>query len=318
MESKVFITKSDDVLPVAKALSSPLRIKMLHVLRQQAMNIQNLAKELDILTSTCTMNIQVLERVGLLETEMVPAVRGSQKMCRLIYSEVVLPLLEEEEELDENTIVINMPIGLYTDFKVHPSCGMISETEIIDYLDSERAFFSPKRGNAQLIWFTDGFIEYSFPVNIPKERSVKSIQITTEICAEFPGYKEDWPSDITMWINSKEVGTWTSPGDMGGKRGRFTPKWWGLENTQYGFLKSWRVTNDGAFIDGINSAPTKIEDLHLQDDYRIRVRLGIKEEAEFRGGLNIFGEKFGNHPTGIVLQIEMAYPANMTERAGDE
>lgn len=310
MESKVFITKSEDVLTVAKALSSPLRIKMLHVLRHQSMNIRNLAKELDILTSTCTMNIQVLEKAGLVKTEMIPAVRGSQKMCKLIYSEVVLPLVEEEAEQSENTIVINMPIGLYTDFNVHPSCGMISETEIIDYLDSERAFFSPKRGNAQLIWFTDGFIEYSFPVNIPKERAVKSIQITTEICAEFPGYKQDWPSDITMWINSQDVGTWTSPGDMGGKRGRFTPRWWGLENTQYGFLKTWRVTNDGAYIDGIKSTGTKIEDLHLQDDYRIRVRLGIKQDAEFRGGLNIFGEKFGNHPTGIVLQIELATPAD--------
>src|SRR6056297_1438453 len=308
MESKVFITKSDEVIGIAKALGSPLRVKMLHVLKHQKMNIQNLAKELGILTSTCTMNIQMLEKVGLVETEMIPAVRGSQKMCKLIYSEVVLPLVEEEKEKDENTIVINMPIGLYTDFEVHPSCGMISETEIIDYLDSERAFFSPKRGNAQLIWFTDGFIEYSFPVNIPKGHSVKSLQISTEICAEFPGYKVEWPSDITMWINSQEIGTWTSPGDMGGKRGRFTPKWWGLENTQYGFLKTWRVTNDGAFIDGINSATTKIENLHLQDDYRIRVRLGIKKDAEFHGGLNIFGEKFGNHPTGIILHIELDKP----------
>ena len=310
MESKVFITKSDEVIGIAKALSSPLRVKMLHVLKHQKMNIQNLAKELGILTSTCTMNIQMLEKVGLVETEMIPAVRGSQKMCKLIYSEVVLPLVEEEKEKDENTIVINMPIGLYTDFEVHPSCGMISETEIIDYLDSERAFFSPKRGNAQLIWFTDGFIEYSFPVNIPKRRVVKSIQISTEICAEFPGYKEDWPSDITMWINSQEIGTWTSPGDMGGKRGRFTPKWWGLENTQYGFLKTWRVTHDASYIDGIESAPTKIEDLNLQNDYRIRVRLGIKKDAEFHGGLNIFGEKFGNHPTGIILHIELDKPLN--------
>jgi predicted transcriptional regulator len=309
MESKVFITKSDEVLQVAKALSSPLRIEMLHALRQREMNIQSLARELDILTSTCTMNIQVLERAGLIETEMVPAARGSQKMCRLVYTEVVLPLVEEEEESDENTIVINMPIGLYTDFEVHPSCGMIGEHEIIDYLDSERAFFSPKRGNAQLIWFTDGYIEYSFPVNIPKERRVKAIQISSEICAEFPGYKEDWPSDITMWINSVEIGTWTSPGDMGGKRGRFTPRWWGLQNTQYGFLKTWRVTREGSLIDGIQATSTRVEDLHLQDDYRIRVRLGIKPQAEFKGGLNIFGEKFGNHPPGIVLQIELAAPA---------
>ena len=305
MESRVFIAKSDDVIDVAKALSSPLRVRMLHILRNRKMNIQNLAKELQIQTSNCTMNIKLLEKSGLVETELIPAVHGSQKMCKLIFSEVVLPLVEEEEEKDENSIIINMPIGLYTDFEVHPSCGMISETEIIDYLDSERAFFSPKRGNAQLIWFTDGFIEYSFPVNIPKERLVKSIQITTEICSEFPGYKEEWPSDITMWINSLEVGTWTSPSDKGGKRGRFTPKWWGLENTQFGLLKTWRVTREGSFIDGIESARTKVDDLHLQDDYRIRVRLGIKKDAEFRGGLNIFGEKFGNHPTGIILQIEL-------------
>lgn len=309
MELRVFIAKSEEVLDVAKALASPLRLRMLHTLRQRQMNIQNLARELDIQASTCTMNIQVLEKAGLVKTELVPAVRGSQKMCKIIYSEVVLPLLDEEEEKDENSITINMPIGLYTDFEVHPSCGMISDTEIIDYLDSERAFFSPKRGNAQLIWFTDGFIEYSFPVNIPKERVVRSIQISTEICSEFPGYKEDWPSDITMWINSIEIGTWTSPGDMGGKRGRFTPQWWGPENTQYGHLKTWRVTKDGSYVDGMESTPTTIEDLHLQDDYRIRVHLGIKKDAEFRGGLNIFGEKFGNHPTGISLQIDLDTPA---------
>ncbi len=66
----------------------------------------------------------------------------------------------------------------------------------------------------------------------------------------------------------------------------------------------------GAFIDGIQSAATEIEDLNLQNDYRIRVRIGIKKDAEFRGGLNIFGEKFGNHPTGITLQIELATPSD--------
>jgi len=305
MESKVLVAKSDEVLGIAKALSSPLRINMLHELQKKKRNIQDLANRLNILTSTCTMNIQVLERAGLVETEMVPASRGSQKMCKIKYSEVVLPLLKEAEQKEDNIIVINMPIGLYTDFEIHPSCGMISESEIIDYLDSERAFFSPKRSNAQLIWFTDGFVEYSFPVNIPQARSVKSLQITTEICSEFPGFKQEWPSDITMWINSHEIGTWTSPGDMGGKRGRFTPNWWGVENTQYGFLKTWRVTKAGSFIDGIESSGITVKDLNLQGDYRIRVRLGIKKEAEFRGGLNIFGEKFGNHPTGIVLQIEL-------------
>lgn len=47
-----------------------------------------------------------------------------------------------------------------------------------------------------------------------------------EICSEAPNHKDDWPSDITVWINNHEVGTWTSPSDFGGERGVLTPAWW--------------------------------------------------------------------------------------------
>ncbi|MBB6479985.1 ArsR/SmtB family transcription factor [Spirochaeta isovalerica] len=305
MESKVLIAESEKVQEIAKALNSQLRIDMLKILQYRKMNLRELAEELDILTSTCTMNIQILEKAGLIKTEMVPATRGSQKICQASCSEVVLPLIEDRKVQDDEIITIDMPIGLYTDFEIHPPCGILSDTNIIDYLDSERAFFSPQRSNAQLIWFTEGFIEYSFPTNLPTEKSVKSLQITTEICSEFPGNKSDWPSDITMWINSVEIGTWTSPGDMGDKRGRFTPKWWGLENTQYGFLKHWRVTEEGSFIDGMEISKISLHQLKLRSDHRIKVRLGNKKDAKYKGGLNIFGEKFGNHPTGISMQLEM-------------
>jgi len=305
MDSKVFIARHSQVLEIAKALSSPLRLRMLDILLGKPHNIKDLAKELGILTSSCTMNIQILEKLGLVETELVPASRGNQKICKAPFSEVVLPVLDKVEEEDNHLVTINMPIGLYTDFEIHPPCGMLSDSEIIDYLDSERAFLSPKRSYAQLIWFTDGYIEYSFPVDIPRGHPVKSLQVTTEVCSEFPGYKNDWPSDITVWINNQEVGTWTSPGDMGARRGRFTPAWWGVENTQFGFLKSWRVTHDGSFIDGVRSSDVNVRDIHLLEDYRIKVRIGVKKDATFRGGLNIFGEKFGNHPAGISLQIEL-------------
>lgn len=305
MDSKVLIARHKQILEIAKALGSPLRLKMLSVLLEKQFNIQDLARELDILTSSCTINIQILEKAGLVKTETVPASRGSQKMCKAHFSEVVLPLVDEIEEQDSHLITINMPIGLYTDFEIHPPCGILSQHDIIDYLDSERAFLSPQRSNAQLIWFTDGYIEYSFPVNIPRERQIKSLQVSTEICSEFPGFKKEWPSDISLWINRQEIGTWTSPGDMGGKRGRFTPGWWGVENTQFGFLKTWRVTREGSFIDGVATSQITINDIHLHDDYRIRVRIGVKRDAVFQGGLNIFGEKFGNHPVGMVLQIEL-------------
>ena len=39
-----------------------------------------------------------------------------------------------------------------------------------------------------------------------------------------------------------EIGTWTSPGDYGDKRGVYTPQWWKLKGSQYGKLKTWAQT----------------------------------------------------------------------------
>ncbi|MCF7944706.1 MAG: helix-turn-helix domain-containing protein [Spirochaetia bacterium] len=305
MEKRVYIANHKQVLEIAKALNSPLRIEMVQLLLNNKMNIQQIAEELQILQSTCTMNIKALEKAGIIKSELIPAARGNQKVCYTNYEEIILPLQEEQKIDDSNIMVIDMPIGLYTDFSIHPPCGMVSKNNIIDYLDSERAFLSPQRSSAELIWFTHGYVEYSFPVTIPNGRSVKSLQITAELCSEFPGYKKDFPSDITVWVNQCEVGTWNCPGDMGGSKGRFTPDWWGIENTQYGFSKTWRVTSDHSYIDGIISEQTSLEDLHLEDDYRIQVRFGIKEDAVCQGGLNLFGEAFGNYATGIKLQIEL-------------
>ncbi len=37
----------------------------------------------------------------------------------------------------------------------------------------------------------------------------------------------------------------------------------------------------------------------------ISVRIGIDDEAQNRGGLNIFGSKFGNHAQDIVMKISL-------------
>jgi len=305
MEVRAYIADQDKVLTVAKALSSPLRLRMVQLLFNNKMNIQQIAEELDILKSTCTINIQALEQAGLVKSELIPAVRGNQKVCYTSYEEVILPLREEKNVEDENIMVIDMPIGLYTDFSIHPPCGMVNNNNIIDYLDSERAFLSPQRSSAELLWFTHGYVEYNFPMTIPNGRTVKSLQVSAELCSEYPGFNNDYPSDITLWVNSCEVGTWNCPGDMGGSKGRLTPEWWGIENTQYGFLKTWRVTADHSFVDGTTGKNTNLKDLHLGSDYRIRVRFGIKEDAVCQGGMNLFGESFGNYSTGIKLQIEL-------------
>ena len=95
--------------------------------------------------------------------------------------------------------------------------------------------------------------------------------------------------------NGPRGGTWTSPGDFGDKRGVYTPAWWKLKGSQYGMLKSWRVTADGSYVDGIKISPVALKELDLENHRSIRLRIGIKDEAKHKGGINIFGRGFGNY-----------------------
>ncbi len=123
---------------------------------------------------------------------------------------------------------------------------------------------------------------------------------------KYPGHNNEWPSDITLWINDKEIGTWTSPGDMGGVRGLLTPSGWNTNDSQSGFLKSWIVTTTGSFLDGKKISPITVEALDINATNSITIRIGVKEHAKNRGGINIFGSKFGNHAQDLKLCIQLS------------
>jgi predicted transcriptional regulator len=196
-----------------------------------------------------------------------------------------------------------MPVGLYTDFEVHPPCGLCSRDEIIGFLDVPDTFLNPKRAVASLIWFERGFVEYKFPNNLKGNVVLEQLEISMELSSEVPGTNPDWPSDITLWINGIEVGTWTSPGDFGDVRGKLTPAWWKLAGSQYGLLKNWRVTETGTFIDGTQVSHITLADLDIRSHTSVKVRIGIKDNAVNVGGLNIFGSGFGNYDQDIVMKM---------------
>jgi predicted transcriptional regulator len=157
---------------------------------------------------------------------------------------------------------------------------------------------------AGLLWFEKGHVEYKFPNNsLYKDKPVKKLEVSAELSSETPGTNKNWLSDITMWINDVEIGYWTSPGDFGDRRGKLTPLWWKLEGSQYGLLKHWIVTEEGSFVDGVRVSDVKLKDLDLPAHHSIRVRIGIKEDAEHLGGLNIFGRGFGNYDQDLVLRL---------------
>ncbi|TXK85302.1 hypothetical protein [Paenibacillus sp. N3.4] len=132
---------------------------------------------------------------------------------------------------------------------------------------------------------------------------VPSIQFSMELCSEAPHYDNDWPSDITVWVNGLEIGTWTSPGDFGGRRGKLNPAWWPDLSTQFGSLKTWRVDETRSTLDDVEVSTTTLQQLSLLSNSFIGMRIGVKENARFKGGLNLFGKRFGDHEQDMVMRI---------------
>jgi predicted transcriptional regulator len=198
---------------------------------------------------------------------------------------------------------ISMPVGAFTDCKVSPTCGIADENGLIGYEDRVGDFYSPARIHAQILWSSSGYIEYKFPFPLGDGVMPNRIMLSFEACSEAPNYKEDWKSDITIWINGMECGTWQSPGDFGNRRGRLNPPWWDNGVTQYGKLVTLEVTKEGSLINSAPSSKVGVEDLHLEASSPILVKIGNKENAEFVGGFNLFGEKFGDYAQNITLSV---------------
>jgi predicted transcriptional regulator len=118
-----------------------------------------------------------------------------------------------------------------------------------------------------------------------------------------PGTSADWPSDISFSVNGVDAGTWTSPGDFGDKRGQYTPDWWKLTGSQYGKLKTWRIDGSGTYLDDARVSDVTLEDIDIQEHRSIRMSIGVRDDADHPGGINIFGKGFGNHDQNIVMRV---------------
>jgi predicted transcriptional regulator len=287
---------------VLKALDSFNRLRILRFLANRMASVNDIAAALDLPTSTAALHVETLEEAGLILSEFEPASRGLRKVCARMYDRVVLDLPVPEQPR-EQAVETTMPIGAFADCQITPTCGLLSATGIIGMLDDPASFYEPGRMDAQLLWFHMGYVEYRFPNRLPSGAQADSLRLSMEICSEAPLFNPDWPSDITVWINGVEVGTWTSPGDFGGEPGRLTPEWWTPRNTQYGLLKVWHVGEREAEVDGMRVSGVTLRDLNLNSSSFVAVRIGVKPDAEHVGGINLFGSQFGNYPQDLILRI---------------
>lgn len=295
----------EDSLKKLKALASEPRLKILEFLSypHKFSNLTEISEALNMNLATVTMHINLLEEAGLIVCEHLPGERGMQRLCGCFTNWINIHTTPKLEKDIGQLLELSMPVGAYFDFEVTPTCGLFSEESQIGSYDNPDSFYEVKRIHAQLLWFFSGYVEYRFPNHLDKNTILESLSLSMELCSEAPGTHPDWPSDISVWINDIDIGHWTSPADFGGVRGLLTPTWQSTHTTQFGLLKTWQVTMTDSQVDGEKVSDTTLEDLKLQQNAYISVKIGVKEDAKNVGGINIFGEKFGNHPQDIVLRI---------------
>ena len=297
------ITDIEKVAEIAHALSSPVRLKILSLIEEKPLNISKIADELQMPLSSTALAIRELEKSGLVITTSKPGVRGSQKLCGLKVDSLFIQIKDQEISSSEDIYVEQMPIGNYSDFRIVAPCGILSKDGFITPEDSPQGFFMPEHVNAQLIWFTKGYLEYRFFNRfLRRAKFPQSIEFSFEMCSEAPGYNSEWRSDISVWLNQKRIGTLISLGDYGNRRGRLNPVWWSSNNTQYGFLHRICITSEGTLLDDYLNPSFTLSDLSFVEDDYISLKLGVEDNAKYIGGMNLFGEQFGDYPQSIVMR----------------
>ena len=296
------IKSLDEGLDIFKALGSEVRIEIIKILLENhGMNMNELAAKLNITNGALTSHIKKLEDCGLIAVSSESAGHGNQKKCSVQLDKILIELDSQEDF--KNVYQTDLKIGHFSDYKIYPTCGLASGNAIIGEVDDTRYFAHPDRYNAEILWFTKGYVEYIIPNFIPFGQKIDQITVSLEVSSEAPGINDVWPSDISFFINDKKIALWTSPGDFGNVKGIFTPDWWYPNWNQYGLLKILVINKKGTFIDGL-----KVSDVSMRDfdfDYRstIKLKMEVEEDAEHVGGLTLFGKSFGNYNQDIAVRI---------------
>lgn len=289
-------------LDLFKALGSDVRIEIIKILLENnGMNMNELAGRLNITNGALTSHIRKLEECGLITVSNETNGHGNQKICSVHVDKILIDI--QDEQHDENIYTADIKVGQFSDYDVYPTCGLASSTQIIGQVDDTRYFSHPDRYNADILWFTKGYVEYVVPNFIPFNQKIDEICISAELSSEAPGVNNVWPSDISFYLNNEFLGTWISPGDFGDVKGIFTPDWWFPNWNQYGLLKMLVINHRGTFIDGLQISDITIDHFNLTSKSGIKFKMAVPEDAEHVGGLTIFGKTFGNYSQDINVKI---------------
>ncbi|WP_367376947.1 ArsR/SmtB family transcription factor [Levilactobacillus cerevisiae] len=288
---------TDKSLPVYKALANSVRLHIIRLLCEHPYSVKGLAEQLGLSQPLTLRHVNQLQEAGLINFTK----DGKSKISHISIDEVKMEIPHEVNST-LNSQRIDIPVGLFNDFEIKPTCGLADLNGYIGHVDEPKYFLDSKRMNARILWFTQGFVEYQIGNYLSPSDHVEMITLSAEMGSEIPLSNSDWPSDITFTLNDHLLGTWTSPGDFADTRGKYTPLWTPAQFNQYGTMLTVLISNKGTWIGGKMVSNTTISDLTPLPS-RLKLRISVEASAEHVGGCTIFGKGFGNSNQDMYLTM---------------
>ena len=295
------------ILAVCEALSSPARLDIIKHLQNPPYikTVPELVSELDIPKTTLVHHLQKLENAGIIATRYKSYSHGTVRLVTRNVQGIDVNVYWNNQTDTHKTATFEQSLGVgqYADFSGAPYEIQFATSDAQFRL--EENYFSSERYAAQLLYSRGGIITYYFNNFIAKRYQISDVSFSLEICSEAPFFNNDFLSDVTFFINGKEVATYVSEGDYGDRRGFLNPAWWPDVNTQYGKLVTLSVNDKGVSVNGaLVNEKIRLKDLKLQDGNKTILSFGNKDTAEHVGGFNLFGAGFGDYPQDICMFIK--------------
>ncbi|MEO3947802.1 ArsR family transcriptional regulator [Gorillibacterium sp. CAU 1737] len=297
----MYLTTNEESLRVYEALASGVRLRIIELLDRREMTIMELADELGLSNAMASTHVAKLQKAGLVGSRMRRIEGATYKFCSLT-ADFLQIKLSGALPIARKVVELSIPVGHYSAFEAHPTCGLATVDRLIGYYDDPRFFADPEHVHAGILWFGKGFVEYTLPNYLYQDQVIQEMEISMELGSEAPHVNEKWPSDLNFSLNGTELGVWTSPGDFGKERGRLTPTWWHPDVNQYGMLKVLRINAKGTFMDGQQMSTVTLQDIDWETNHW-RLRLTAEPAGRRRGGMTLFGRGFGNYDQDIFVRI---------------
>lgn len=295
---------ANSIALVGRALSSPIRLEILRLLGNESLMLSEIAEKLDLPLSSTSFHLKILEESKLLGADYSVKRKGSVRWYTFpgFDLSVTMRISNESHYAAPPPYTRRINIGDYVDAEFSHYCGMATEQSIL-MEDDPKDVFSEHRHDAQIIWSRNiGFVEYAISNNYTATGELSEVDLSLELCSEALGYNHNYPSDITFWMNGKELCTFRCPGDFGNRYGKYTPAWWYIDSTKYGLLTTVNILDSGVYLNGkLVNKRVCLDDLDLSHGNRTNIKIGIKDNAVHKGGFNLFGDKFGDYDQAILF-----------------